>query len=160
MQTQNLHFPRWTGLAMFVGGLLLAMFWTAFTVVHGPTSDDQGGDASRFWSGMLALPDLLIALGVIALRPRRPFRSGMAAWMSYIIIVGGLILWALCDLAYFVPIGPFDYWYWLGSFCISRLAQCNVVWDKLIPADRIRAIHDHWHPFLFSRRTRNIRPAW
>lgn len=106
MQTRHVRLPRGAGLVLFVGGLLLALFWTAFTLVHGPTSSDQGGAASRFWSGMLALPDLLVAAGVLALRPRQPFRGGMAAWVGYIITVGGLVLWALCDLAYFVPLGP------------------------------------------------------
>ena len=106
MQTPNVRLPRWAGLALFVGGLLLALFWTAFTLVHGPTSSDQGGAASRFWSAMLAVPDLLVAAGVLALRPRQPFREGTAAWAGYTITVGGLVLWALCDLAYFVPIGP------------------------------------------------------
>lgn len=132
MHTQNLHFPRWAGLAMFVGGLLLATFWVAFTVVHGPTSDDQGGDASRFWSRMLALPDLLIALGVIALRPRQPLRSGMAAWMSYITIVGGLILWALCDLAYFVPIGPFITG--IGLVLFALVGWRSATWSGINPS--------------------------
>lgn len=90
---------------MFVGGLLLVFFWFRFTAVHGPTSVDQGGDASAFWSRRLGAAQLPILVALTALHPRDPLRRALVPWAGYIVMFGGVLLWALVDLAYFVPIG-------------------------------------------------------
>lgn len=90
---------------MFVGGLLLVSFWFGFTAVHGPTSVDQGGDASAFWSRLLGAAQLPILGALTALHPRDPLRTARVAWAGYIVMFGGVLLWALVDLAYFVPVG-------------------------------------------------------
>ena len=66
---------RWAGVALLLGGSLMAAMFVIFTYVHGPTSFDLDspflGKGTFFWGVMTSTPpSLLVALGLILLYPQ------------------------------------------------------------------------------------------
>jgi len=93
-----------------VGGLLMALLWIRFITLHGPTSFNEDGrwlgQDPLFWGAMMsAPPSLLIALGLWGHRALLTRRAGRAARIGYALVLVGLVVPALVDLA-LVALGP------------------------------------------------------
>jgi hypothetical protein len=110
------RFERWAGLAMIAGGLLAAALWIIYTNVHGPTSYDETrpvlGRSTLFWGMLLsAVPNLLVALGLVGLYPRLARGVGRLARAGYFLSLMALLIPAVIDLIiralgppFFVPV--------------------------------------------------------
>ncbi|MBG6190652.1 hypothetical protein IWX64_001597 [Arthrobacter sp. CAN_A212] len=103
-------------LLTVVGGLLMVTLWLIFTTLHGATSFNEDGSAlglsTLFWGMLLgSIPNLLIATGLILLSSCLAFTTGRLARLGYVLLLIGLIVPALADLAiqalgppFFVPV--------------------------------------------------------
>ena len=94
---------RWAGLALMLGGFLMAAAWVIFINVHGPTSFNQDGaflgKGMFFWGVMTsAPPSLLIALGLILLYPQLVPPGVRLARAAFIITLIALTVTAITDL--------------------------------------------------------------
>ncbi|MBA3348349.1 MAG: hypothetical protein H0T13_07285 [Actinobacteria bacterium] len=100
----------WANVLIAVGGLLMALLWIRFITLHGPTSFNEDGrwlgQDPLFWGAMMsAPPSLLIALGLWGHRALLTRRAGRAARIGYALVLVGLVVPALVDLA-LVALGP------------------------------------------------------
>lgn len=110
------RFERWASLAFIAGGLLMMVLWVIYTTVHGPTSYDETrpvlGRTTLFWGMLLsAPPNLLVALGLVLLRPRLAQGASRMARTGYTLALIGLLVPAVIDLIigaigppFFVPV--------------------------------------------------------
>ncbi len=94
---------RWTGLTFVIGGVLMAGFWLIFTSVHGPTSYNENGGALvrsvDSWGSLLGgPPNLLVALGLMLLYPRRAQGASRLARVGCALTLIGLVVPASIDL--------------------------------------------------------------
>ncbi|TAK11741.1 MAG: hypothetical protein EPO32_10760 [Anaerolineae bacterium] len=111
MASRNpLQIKRLGSLALLLGGLWMAVVWLIYINAHGPTSYDelntQFGRSTLFWGMMLGgPPNLLLALGLILLKPQliRPGKGRARA--GYFLTLFGLVVPAVIDLA-IRAIGP------------------------------------------------------
>jgi hypothetical protein len=102
---------RWAGLLFAAGGSLMILLWIIFTTVHGPTSFDRTdvvlGRSTLFWGRWLgSLPNLLLALGWIALYHWLAKPGGRMARIGYLFTLTGLLLPAGLDALVWKSLGP------------------------------------------------------
>ncbi|WP_156911206.1 hypothetical protein [Arthrobacter sp. CAL618] len=103
-------------LLTVVGGLLMVTLWLIFTTLHGATSFNEDGSAlglsTLFWGMLLgSIPNLLIATGLILRSSCLALTTGRLARLGYVLLLIGLIVPAMADLAiqalgppFFVPV--------------------------------------------------------
>ena len=95
--------PSWPNLALIAGGLLMVPMWARYTTLHGPTSVGEGGhwlgQGPGFWGSMMAPATLLIVLGLYGNRTVLAGRGGRLAGIGYGLIMIGLGVPAVADLA-------------------------------------------------------------
>ena len=100
---------NWPELLMIVGGLLMAVLWPLFTVLHGPTSFNRDqhflGRDPLFWGMLMSAPaSLMIAFGLIARYPLLA-RVDRKAKFGFVLLLVGLVISATVDLIT-VSLGP------------------------------------------------------
>lgn len=92
-----------------LGGTLMIPFWVVFISLHGPTSFDQGGrlwgHGPLVWGSITTAPNLLIAAGLWGARRRLYAPAGRMARMGYVLVLIGLTVPALVNLAT-LTLGP------------------------------------------------------
>jgi len=82
----------------------MAGFWVVFTSAHGATSVNEGGVVlghdMHFWGLLLGVvPNVLIAVGLIVLRPRLTASGNRMAEVGHTVVCVALLLSAGADLA-------------------------------------------------------------
>ncbi len=100
---------NWPELLMIVSGLLMAILWPLFTILHGPTSFNRDGhflgQDPLFWGMVMSAPaSLMIALGLIARYPLLA-RVDRKARIGFRLLLVGLVISALVNLIT-VSLGP------------------------------------------------------
>ena len=103
--------PPWPNLVIIAGGLLMVALWPIYTTLHGPTSFNQNGawlgQQPEFWGAMMEAPaSLLIALGLFGHYALLAGGAGRLARIGFGLIMIGLILPALVDLALLAIVPP------------------------------------------------------
>src|SRR5574341_1484097 len=110
-KVHDLQAVQWASLAIITGGVLMTVFWIAFTSAHGPTSFDEDrlvfGRSMLFWGMLLgSLPNLLLAVGLIILHPRLANGANRIARVGYFLTVISLVVSGGLDLFYWRAGGP------------------------------------------------------
>jgi hypothetical protein len=95
---------HWPNLVIMVGGLLMVVLWPVYINLHGPTSYNLDGhwlgQGPEFWGSMMEGPAyLLIALGLFGHYSLLAGRAGRKARVGFVLIMIGLIVTALVELA-------------------------------------------------------------
>lgn len=94
----------WPGVAMIVGGAVMILVWPVFTILHGPTSVNEGGEFlgldPEFWSAMMEGPSLLLmAAGLFGARPRFTVNSTGGGRIGLGLAMLGLVVPGIANLA-------------------------------------------------------------
>ena len=96
--------PGWAPPAIVTGGLFMAGIWVVFTLAHGATSFNEErvvlGHDMHFWGLLLGVvPNVLIALGLINLRPLLTAGGKRLAEVGHTVVCIALLVSAAADLA-------------------------------------------------------------
>jgi hypothetical protein len=103
---------HWPNLVMIIGGLLMAVLWPLYISLHGPTSFSLNGhwlgQGPEFWGSIMEGPaSLLIALGLFGHYSLLAGRADRKARVGFVLIMIGLVVTAVADLAILAIVPPF-----------------------------------------------------
>lgn len=95
---------RWPGLCMITGGAIMLALWPVFTILHGPTSVNEGGEllgkGPLFWGAMMEGPSLLLlAAGMFGCRRLLTEDGRRAARVGFVMALSGLAIPGVANLA-------------------------------------------------------------
>lgn len=97
---------------MIIGGLLMVVLWPLYISLHGPTSFSLNGhwlgQGPEFWGSIMEGPSsLLIALGLFGHYTLLVGRADRKARIGFVLIVIGLVVTGVADLAILAIVPPF-----------------------------------------------------